>query len=48
VQVNLKSTTGHSVRIPTPIIDFHSLELALKVSRPQLPKAWAPHTAAAL
>lgn len=33
VQVNLKSTTGQTVRVPTPSIDFRSLQLALKVSR---------------
>ena len=32
-QVNLKSTTGETVRVPTPPVDYRSLELALKVRR---------------
>mmetsp|Transcript_5642 Transcript_5642/g.22853 ORF Transcript_5642/g.22853 Transcript_5642/m.22853 type:complete len:146 (+) Transcript_5642:165-602(+) len=28
--VNLKSTTGETVRVPTPPVDYRSLELALK------------------
>mmetsp|Transcript_20910 Transcript_20910/g.51755 ORF Transcript_20910/g.51755 Transcript_20910/m.51755 type:complete len:146 (-) Transcript_20910:62-499(-) len=46
--VNLKSTTGHSVRIPTPIIDFHSLELALKAESAWQVRALASVCTAAL
>ena len=31
-QVNLKSTTGQTSRVPIPAIDFRGLALALKVS----------------
>lgn len=31
-QVNLKSTTGQTCRVPVPVIDFRGLALALKVS----------------
>jgi hypothetical protein len=45
--VNLKSTTGQTVRVPTPSIDFRSLELALKAESAWTQRALASLLAAA-